>query len=118
MEITLVISEQQAVTIKGELRELRMNKAAKDLPLLTLTFYAEDVKVVDASKANTTTIFEFPPPLKGAVRLWGTQKMEYGWDLSLSSGSMFTFSLAVKDWYPAYDEACAAEMQDKMERSK
>ena len=118
MEFNFAISGDQAISAEGEITDYSISSSPGEIStlILTLTIKATTWKLLPSWADNQTMIVVLPH-LAEALRVWGSMSFTLK-GASPSDMALLEVELGIKGIYKNYDEACAAEMQDKMEQSK
>lgn len=83
---------------------------------VAVTFRVTNKEYLPLDKADKTHILLMPDTLGGALRVSGPIRAEMSYDVD-QFGMTLSIEMYVKGWYSTYEEAAAAEMQEKMEKS-
>lgn len=116
MEFNFAISGDQAISAEGEITDYSISISPGETSTLILTIKATTWKLLPSWADNQTMIVVLPH-LAEALRVWGSMSFTLK-GASPSDMALLEVELGIKGIYKNYDEACAAEMQDKMEQSK
>ena len=116
MEFNFAISGDQAISAEGEITDYSISSSPGEISTLILTIKATTWKLLPSWADNQTMIVVLPH-LAEALRVWGSMSFTLK-GASPSDMALLVVELGIKGIYKNYDEACAAEMQDKMEQSK
>ena len=115
MEFDFGFSNSQAITGMGEITDYSLHSVIREVSTIDLTLRVTSWEVKSYGEITQTWMVQLPG-CSEILRVGGTRSITVNSEVSLIS--TISVTLLVKGIYKSYDEACAAEMQDKMERSK
>lgn len=113
MNFRFNITSKQLAVGEGEIVSYSLLSEKETVSTLSITIEADEIKIVDFDQ-DETKVIELPRAGVFA-RIFGVNKYTMLSDLN---GITLDIEMYVVGLYPTYEEACAAEMKNKMENAR